>query len=427
MRGGVRRRGLLLTAVVWAAAIGAAAWLAVVRYTDAVASDQPDLTGFFIPAAEAIAAGLSPYSVPGYYYPPVVALLLAPFAGRAGVAEYWTVLRLVAAVLFCFVATLAFTPRARWRRRGWLMIVAVISLFYCWPVVFELWAGQPNLLVALALAGAALAQSRGASFAAGLLIGASAVVKGWTAIFAIWIARRNAPRRLRELGGLVAAGGIALVLALLVGGPRAVVDMISSPLKGSEQPALAANSIWGISRMLFSRTTVGEPLLVSPPLQVALAALLGVVLVGLLIIILRWPGDASAALFNCVLVVLLLLPVSHYYYLVLALPVLWWWVARLLADRRDRVALVVTLLLAFWWVTVFRLPPSGDGFMTTTWPSLLRVFGVSLVAAAASVIGAAMIDRRRVLHGASDIRGPEASLRGGPQPEPSRAERTNRD
>ena len=42
-----------------------------------------------------------------------------------------------------------------------------------------------------------------------------------------------------------------------------------------------------------------------------------------------------------------------------------------------------------WPLTVFRIPPEGDGFMTTTWPSLLRIFVTCLVAVTISVIAAA--------------------------------------
>lgn len=40
---------------------------------------------------------------------------------------------------------------------------------------------------------------------------------------------------------------------------------------------------------------------------------------------------------------------------------------------------------------VFRYSPDGDGFATTTWPSLARIFALSLIAAAVSVIAASTL------------------------------------
>ncbi len=63
---------------IWLAAGAAAVALGIQRFTDAAFDAQPDLNGFFLPAARAIAAGDSPYTVAGYFYSPLVALLLHP-------------------------------------------------------------------------------------------------------------------------------------------------------------------------------------------------------------------------------------------------------------------------------------------------------------------------------------------------------------
>ena len=98
------------------------------------------------------------------------------------------------------------------------------------------------------------------------------------------------------------------------------------------------------------------------------------------------------ALFNVAFAVILLLPVSHYFYLLYAVPTLWWWASRVLERPRSAIAWTACVVLAVWWVVVFRQSPAGDGFMSTTWPSLLRIFGLSIAALTVSVLGAATLD-----------------------------------
>jgi ABC-type nitrate/sulfonate/bicarbonate transport system permease component len=76
-----------------------------------------------------------------------------------------------------------------------------------------------------------------------------------------------------------------------------------------------------------------------------------------------------------------------------ALPVLWWWGARILDQPRAAVRWLVFGAMLIWWIVVFRISPEGDGFMTTTWQSLLRIFAATLLAATVSVLAAASSDR----------------------------------
>ncbi len=101
-----------------------------------------------------------------------------------------------------------------------------------------------------------------------------AVLKTWPALFALWLLRRGAQRRAREWIGVAAAAGVAVALAVATGGVVAVADMVAGPLQGGDQPLLAANSIWGISRILFSETPMADPLVVAPGLHVALVIVL---------------------------------------------------------------------------------------------------------------------------------------------------------
>lgn len=385
-----RRLGAIAAITIWIVAAATAIALGSIRFTDAAFDGQPDLSGFFLPAARAILAGESPYTVAGYFYSPLVALLLAPFAEQPWATEYWTALRVVSGIAACVVIALAITPRGAWFRSGLAATLALVTLLWSWPTTFDLWAGQIELLVLLAMAFTVYAKSRGSRFWSGFALGMGAALKTWPALFLLWLVRAGARRRAREWGGVGAAALVAAVLALVTGGVTGVYDMVVSPLRGGDQPLLAANSVWGISRILFSETPMATPLLDSPVLRTALSVVLALWVIGLAVVIFVRPGDPAIALFNVAFVVILMLPVAHYFYVIYALPALWWWGARAVDRPRAVIPWVVFSAMGVWWIVVFRFPPEGDGFMTTTWPSLLRIFTACLIAATISVIAAAM-------------------------------------
>ena len=80
------------TAGAWVVAVVLMVVLGAVRYAAALAEPQPDFVNCFIFAAREVAAGRTPYSVNGYYYSPLVALMLAPVAWSDWAAEAWTCL-----------------------------------------------------------------------------------------------------------------------------------------------------------------------------------------------------------------------------------------------------------------------------------------------------------------------------------------------
>lgn len=383
-----RASGSIATTFSWLTAATAAVVLGIQRFTDAAFDPQPDLTGFFLPAARALAAGESPYTVAGYFYSPLVAVILAPFADQTWVTAYWTALRIVAGIGACVITAVAFTPRGAWLRAGMIATLALVTLLWSWPSTLDLWAGQIELIVLLALGCAVYAKSRGSRFWAGFALGMGAVLKTWPASFALWLMRRGAQRRAREWIGVAAAAGVAVVLAVATGGVVAVLDMVFGPLQGGDQPLLAANSIWGISRVLFSETPMADPLVVSPSLRISLAVVLAVWLAALGVVILARPGPPGVSLFNVAFVVILALPVSHYFYVIYALPLMWWWAARALDRPHSAARWAVFATMLVWWVIVFRIPPEGDGFMATTWSSLLRIFITCLCGLTVSVIAA---------------------------------------
>jgi alpha-1,2-mannosyltransferase len=363
--------------------------LAVVRIRMAVGDSQPDYGAFFLPAALAVARGESPF--PLLPYPPLVPILLAPVSQTDWALEYWTVLRVAAALAACVLGALAVTARGDWLRAGILFGVAATTALWSWPATFDLWLGQVEFLILLCLCAAAWAESRGRRVWAGVFLGIGAAVKTWPVLFLIWSLRRGAEDRLRVWAGAAAAGLAVVASILLVGGPGGILQFVQYGTGPTSQPHLAAASVWGVPRVLFSQSAVGEPLVVSDGALLASTIVGCVIVIGLAALSLIRPGPSVIALFNLAFLVVLALPVSHYTYVLCALPALWWWVGHILRDPRSRVGWVVLAVMSAWWLIVFRVPPEGDGFGDTTWPSLLRIFLASLAAAAVSIFGASRL------------------------------------
>ncbi len=372
----------------WTIAGLAAVALGYQRFRQAIGNGQPDLGQYFLPAARAILAGDSPYEVVGYFYTPLVALLMAPFAESPWAVEYWTVLRILCGIASCVLAGLAFSRPGEWLRAGFITLVAVVTLLWSWPATVSLWLGQVELLVLLALLGSVYFEARGRPILAGFALGAAALVKTWPALFALWLLRSGWRTRGRQWIGLAAAGALAIVMAMVVAGPSGVLSMLQGPLSGADQP-LAANSVWGVTRVMFSGSSIAEPLVEAPLARWTIAVVLMMWVLALLVVTLMRPGSASIALFNTVFTVILLLPVSHFFYAILALPALWWWFGQLMRTPRDPRVWIPVSALGVWWVVVFRITPDGDGLASTTWGSVALMFGASLLAATVSVVCAA--------------------------------------
>mgnify|MGYP005812946911 CR=1 FL=1 len=274
---------------------------------------------------------------------------------------------------------------------GILTVVALISLFWTWPMTLDLYLGQIQVLVLLAVAVTAFAAARNHRFVSGFALGMAAVVKTWPAAIAVWLLRRESRSRGREWLGMLTAAVLAVALALLAGGPSTVLSMFSYPLEGTSQSSLAAYSVWGVPAILFSPTSFGEPLVVSPTLQFVVSGVLAAGVLALGAIVLRHPGPPVVALCNTVLVVLLLLPMTHSVYVMIALPTLWWWAGRALPADGGVMARVTLGVLLVWWLIAFRIPPAGDGNAHTTWQSVWLIFCATLIATAVSVVAAASI------------------------------------
>lgn len=385
------RRSRVNAVWAWVAAWTVALTLGVIRFRMAMSSaSRPDFEDYFLPAARAVRSGVSPYTVEGYIYSPLLAVLLAPVAFAPWVVTAWTVLLVGLAILSCWVAAHAVSPGLASAQRAGLFALASVTLMTSWALTMELWQGQVHLLILFAVTTAMLAASSARRGIAGASLAFAAAIKTWPAFLLVWLVRRPLLRRLPEWNGALAVGAIVAVLAVVVAGPRAFADIAGATARGSDQP-LVAYTVWGAGKVLFTQSPLATPVLVSPMLQVLTTVVLGAWVCGLLLTILRLPGDPVLALPNVAFCTLLLLPVSHYVYLLIPLPALWWWVAQVLRSPRQWRPWVVAFALFIWWYLALRhIPPTGPDATTQT-GSFALILGSTLLAATFSVAGGARL------------------------------------
>jgi alpha-1,2-mannosyltransferase len=383
----------LLVVVLWAGAFGLAAILAYQRYRNA--SVMPADFSIFFRAAHAVTEGQSPYSVPGYVYPPLVAIVLAPFSHLAEITVFHVWLFLSLAGIGLVAGSVVWSESGRflsWQTPLFFGFCAVTG-YHFWPLVIELPDGQSDVLTLAVLATASLALTRGRSALAGGLIGLAGLLKGWPAAVALVFAQRGGSARARGAIACACVLVTAPLMALAVSGPSGPRSMGSAIFDARSQPRLASYSVWGLPRLTFSQTPIGHPLLSSPVLQVLMTlALLGWVAALLTLSLRQKHADPSLPFWNVIFCITLLLPVSHLTYTLYVLPVLWLWAARVLpSPRLVAVDTAVCAVMILWWLVVSQSALGQD----TSQLSATVVFFAGLVACTASVVGIALADRGR--------------------------------
>jgi uncharacterized membrane protein len=386
--------------LLWLVAVGGAAFLSYRRYIQfygAVPSSPfgngGDFWGF-LHAARQIALGHSPYDFTlvrrgyGYVYTPLVALLLVPFrnAGTEHVWHVWTALTIAALVLFGGLATVGEATRLRDWRRPVLFGFIVLSILEFAPAVDELSNGNTDALVLVLLAVSVLLSERSRATASGVLLGVSALIKTWPGGAALAVLRRGYVGRRRAFIGFVVTIAFGPILAFAVSGESGFIDWIKITFDAGSQN-LVSESVWGVPKLLFSRSGLAHPLLSSVPIQDIATLLLAAWVIAVLILNLRWDDSPILCFWNVVACVVLLLPVSHFDYTLYLLPILWIWCARWLATFRFKSYLsVIAGLLILWWLALFHTY-SDQGLSTTSSLHYVVPFVANLLAVTISVLG----------------------------------------
>lgn len=391
-RSAVSRR--VLIGGLWLGVVVVTVALVTRRYIDATAATGLDLESFYLPAARMVAKGGSPYDTEGYVYTPLIAVILAPIADAPWVAQAWKGLLLTAAVVACVLGAVASTPSGWDIRRPLVLGVAIVSVLYSWPLAHDLWYGQPNVLVLLAMTSAMVAHTRNRARSAGFALGVAAVVKTWPGGLLLWLFRSPVHLRSQQWQGVGLAALLGLALTLAVGGHAALRDLVRATFQYSNQE-LVAYSAWGAGDYFFTQEAHAMPIVVSPLLDGLVSWSLAMALIGLALVVLRHPGDPVVALPNLMFLIILLLPVAHAEYMVLALPTLWWWTARTLRYPRSICSWLPTAVLAIWWVVTMRVVRTTvDGSAAQLLYAL--TLAVTLAAVTTSIVCAGRIENRRL-------------------------------
>ncbi|HEX5334309.1 MAG TPA: glycosyltransferase 87 family protein, partial [Propionicimonas sp.] len=282
------RRAMAL--ILWLAAAAALAVPAANRFQGALA-DAPgyDLAKFFLPAAQSVAAGGSPYAVTGYVYSPLVASILAPLADRADVGAIWSAGQIGAGLLAALgIAWGLYRSWTDWRTPV-LFGIGGLTLLSNWVTTLDLRLGQIQLTVMLVLVVAWLA-GRGRPGLAGAMIGVAGLIKTWPAFVVLWALRLRGRARRRGLVGFTVIGTLAVVLTLAAFGPGSVGDWADTTGSHSQQTQ-PVFSVWGVWKHVFAGGTRIDPWFVSPVLQVAATVVALALVVVLLVLTLRPARD----------------------------------------------------------------------------------------------------------------------------------------
>jgi hypothetical protein len=221
-------------------------------------------------------------------YSPLLAVALIPFSAAATVHVWhvYTALAIAFLVLFAVLVTMTRAPYLQSWRQPVFFGFASFTVLVFMPTEVELSNGQADAFVLVFLAAAVLAAASGWPAASGVLTGVGGLIKTWPVIIALAFFRRGYRGRLQALAGLVATLMVGPVLALATGGISGLIDFFKVTVDARSQQ-LVSYSVWGMPKILFSRSGLARPLLVSFPLQAAVTFTLAALVVGLLVLGLR--------------------------------------------------------------------------------------------------------------------------------------------
>lgn len=390
-------------AALWVTALSTTGALVAARYRGGIADKSIDLVRYFLPAGQRVAAGGSPYDVPGYVYSPLVAIFAAPMSSWENVLPAWAAINLACALVAVSLMTTALRVPGQTWQSPIIFGFSAATLLSTWPTTIVLALGQTDFMVMAALAFAAWGAARRRPIPTGIGIAMAALLKSWPVVSGLWLLRRGAPNRIRTLAWAVgsAIAGVAATAALF--GPQSVVAWVASVADARSQPDLIHFSAWSFGEALFGSTQGVVPLTHDPTAALTSSLGFGLAVVALLLVALRWPGDPVLSLWHTTLACVLLLPVSHALYLLHGIPLIWVWAARVLnGGWRKPQILAVTGILLVWWLIAFRVT-WGDMTTSMSTTGYAAVMLSSLTALGVSIVSEASRSTKpiRPSHGAS--------------------------
>lgn len=207
-----------------------------------------------------LAGSYSPQQQFLYVYPPLLAVLVAPFA--AVLDDHRTANWLWAGLGASILAlTVVLVARRQRLARGFDLVLLVAAAFAYAPVVSELIIGNVHLLILGLVAGAWLAlgrRSAGGDVAAGALVAVAALIKVFPALLILWFLLTG---RMRAAAASVVAMGLLVLATLPVAGLQAWLDyptVLANLGPPTELTDVLAPSVWlaGIMPPLLAQALV---------------------------------------------------------------------------------------------------------------------------------------------------------------------------
>ncbi|MWB97267.1 glycosyltransferase family 87 protein [Agromyces seonyuensis] len=397
-----------LIVAAWAGVAVLTAILLITKYSAAIAADPTDGSlEIFIEAARLEASGGDPYDAAAlggsyltgsYTYSPLVAWALMPFLQLGLFGQIWTAFCLLCGVVAVAAVTATLWPRLTPWGRVLVAAVGIVTLDYNEVVNWELLDGQSQLPVLATTALAVFFAARTPAVS-GVMLALGALVKTWPAMFGLWILRAHNPNRRKELLGAIGTAVVFVGIMILVDGPNSIAEWVQRTLDLREQP-LQIYSVWFFERELFAGSADPVAADAAPLAGRIVSWTLAVIVLALLVLALRRPGEPGLAMWNVVAATLLLLPVSHHFYQLILLPILWHWLGIALAERRKPDSWALVGLMALWWLVAFRFGNDGDPLVSS-----FVIVTLTVLVYAASVLLAARRDplglrlRRRPVEG----------------------------
>ena len=419
----------VVTAALWVVAIAMVAVLIRQRYRDGIGADpfgpgsNVDL-GAFLAAAHSVAEGGSPYTGSAHYIyfaPLSLVLSLASHVDRVDVLRVWT-----AAGIGAVVVAVGLLLRALRSRVGAPWQVPVLFALCCgiglhiWPMTYEFFLGNDDAFVLLGVVVAGLVWSAHRPVWFGVVLGLVCLIKVWPVVLVLAVLQQGVDTRRRALAVSALVGTIVVGLAtnLVPAGIGEFSSFLHAVFAAKSQH-LVSDSVTGIPKLLFSRTGLAVPLVVSTGLRDLLTMVLLACVVGLLVVCLSTRGEPMLCVFNTTIFVVLVDPVSHMVYSILALPVVWFWLANYRVFLRPgirsgpsltvKVGVALTVLL--WCAIQVKAWPGDGSPASLSSIRLVVIFAANLALFTASVVGGRTLMRParadRFAH-AGGADGPEA-------------------
>ena len=196
-------------------------------------------------------------------------LLLAPFSHQnaTNVFHVWNALSLAAVAVSALGVVAIAAPHLNPIEKPILFGFCTVTGFHFWPLRSELFFGQPDPIVVTVLVFAAFMSQRSRPVWSGVFDGVAGLMKVWPAATALYYFRRGGSRRLRSLGAVLITMCVAPISALATGGATGFAAMFKNIFDFGSQPGLIGYSVWGIPRLVFSRSGLAQPLMVSATLR----------------------------------------------------------------------------------------------------------------------------------------------------------------